>query len=65
VWRVPRGAQAGVTADSPPLPSFQIPPLVTGGTSLVICPLLALAYDQVAALHRRGVSAVVLRSARG
>ena len=42
---------------------FQIPGLVTGGTCLVISPLIALMNDQVQNLRNKGISAVAITSA--
>ena len=42
---------------------YQIPPLVTGGCTLVISPLIALMQDQVAALDEFGIEADCLNSA--
>lgn len=39
---------------------YQIPGLVLGGTTIVVSPLLALMADQVAALHKRGITAIYL-----
>ncbi|MBQ6438259.1 ATP-dependent DNA helicase RecQ, partial [bacterium] len=41
---------------------FQIPGLYLGGTTLVISPLISLMQDQVANLHKRGLSATFLNS---
>lgn len=41
---------------------FQIPGLVTGGTCLVISPLIALMNDQVRTLKDKGISAVAITS---
>lgn len=42
---------------------FQLPGLLTGGTTLVISPLIALMNDQVKGLKKKGISAVALTSA--
>ncbi len=41
---------------------YQLPPLATGGLTLVISPLIALMEDQVTALRRRGIGAAALHS---
>ncbi len=41
---------------------YQIPALLRPGLTLVVSPLIALMQDQVAALHRRGVSAAYLNA---
>jgi len=40
--------------------SYQIPPLCSGKTCLVVSPLISLMSDQVKALHARGVRAASL-----
>src|ERR1700722_13167355 len=42
---------------------FQLPPIVRGGLTLVVSPLIALMRDQVAQLRELGVSAAALNSA--
>jgi ATP-dependent DNA helicase RecQ len=42
---------------------FQIPGLLSGGTTLVISPLISLMNDQVANLRKRGISAASISSA--
>jgi ATP-dependent DNA helicase RecQ len=41
---------------------YQIPALVAGGVSLVVCPLISLMKDQVDALRQNGVEAAALHS---
>ncbi len=41
---------------------YQLPPLVTGGSSIIVSPLIALMQDQVRALTGMGVAAVALHS---
>ena len=43
---------------------YQLPGLARGGTTLVICPLIALMEDQVAALERLGLRAERIHSGR-
>jgi ATP-dependent DNA helicase RecQ len=42
---------------------YQLPPLLTGGCTVVISPLISLMQDQVASLEQLGVSAASLNSA--
>jgi ATP-dependent DNA helicase RecQ len=42
---------------------YQIPPLITGGCTVVISPLIALMQDQVASLDQLGLDAACLNSA--
>ena len=42
---------------------FQIPGLLSGGTTLVVSPLIALMNDQVQNLRKRGISAVAISAA--
>ncbi len=41
---------------------YQVPPILTGGMTLVISPLIALMQDQVRALRARGISAAFINS---
>ncbi|XP_077201757.1 bifunctional 3'-5' exonuclease/ATP-dependent helicase WRN isoform X2 [Paroedura picta] len=43
---------------------FQFPPVYTGGTGIVICPLISLMEDQVLQLKMSGISACLLGSAQ-
>lgn len=43
---------------------FQLPPLISGGTAIVISPLISLMRDQVSSLSSKGVNAVFLGSAQ-
>ncbi|ORZ39330.1 P-loop containing nucleoside triphosphate hydrolase protein [Catenaria anguillulae PL171] len=43
---------------------FQLIPALTGGTVIVICPLLALAADQICALRARGFTAEMFQGRR-
>ncbi len=42
---------------------YQVPPLISGGCTLVISPLIALMHDQVTALRELGIEAACLNSA--
>lgn len=44
--------------------SYQLPPLVTGKTALVVSPLISLMQDQVMSLKQRGIKAEFLGSAQ-
>ena len=63
-WRAGRDVVILAGTGSGKSACFQLPPLLSGGTALVVSPLISLMRDQVKALQERGLRAGFLGSAQ-